>query len=101
MMLPTDQCLLLLATPAFDLSFRNDRIGQTLKLLRKDQLHRATRDGVPGVITIVVLRDAALQVCAGNTDVIRPVGAKQDIEKGAHATGFRLELTSCVLRDAR
>jgi hypothetical protein len=88
MMLSTDQRLLLLAAPAFDLSFRGDRIGQTLKLLRKDQLHRAARDGVSGVFTVVVLRGAALQVCAGNTDVIRPVGAKQDIEKGAQVTDF-------------
>jgi hypothetical protein len=99
--LPTDQRLLLLPTPAFDLSLRSDRIAQTLKLLMKDEFHRPARRGVPNINAIVMLSDAVLQVCAGNADVIGPVGAKQDVEKGTQVMGFRLELALYVLRDAR
>ena len=73
--LSADQRLLLLAAPAFDLSLRRDRIGQTLKLLTEGQLHRPPRCGVPGISAIVVLRDPVLQVAVGDADVIGPVCA--------------------------
>jgi hypothetical protein len=86
--LASDQCLLFVAAPAFDLPFGRYGIGEALKFLPEYQFQRAARPPVAAERTAFVLGKALLQAAARDPRVVRSVGAKQDANENTHQKQF-------------
>src|SRR5262249_1505692 len=82
--IPADQRFLLRAGPTFELALGGNRIGDAIEILLEDELDRPAACGIAAKAAGIVLREPILQRGARAADVVRAVGAAEDVDVSVH-----------------
>jgi len=79
-----DQRLFLRASPAFDLSLGGHRILDAFEILMEDEGYRPTAGGVAVECAGLMFGETLLKADACGADILRAIGAAQDVEINIH-----------------
>ena len=79
-----DERLFLFTAPALDLALGFDRVGYSREMLMIDGRHGSPARGITAEGSRLVLGDAAIQAAPRRADIVRAVGATQNVKPRFH-----------------